>query len=143
MPLDSPIWNQSEVEQIVSNGLTRLAKRFKQKTVDNMIMSTPSGVLYAPGFSGQGAGFRRYHQASARGERPAPDTMNLVLSVSDEKVSSFEHDVFVDDNRAPYGRWLQNPAGLNRPIATLVDAEMFMSTEGMEEVEKTKAELIR
>lgn len=142
--LTSAVWEKTTREETVSRGFTRLAKRFKQQTVRNQIEQQPAGRVYATGIPGHGAGFRRFHKASARGQRPQPDTMNLVNSVRDEKTATLRHDVFVDDTRAPYGKYLQDPAVLDRPIATQEDAEQFMqSADAKYELERIKTELTK
>lgn len=104
-----------------------------------MVAGPHTGVLYP---RKSGLGFRRFHRASARGERPAPDTTNLINSVESTKLSALRYSVFVDDAKAPYGKWLQNPEGLDRPIATLEDAEAFMASQkAVDELNKAKAQL--
>ncbi len=137
--LNSGVWDDEQRAGIVSRALTRLAKRFKTTIKDNMVAGPHSGVLYK---RSAGAGFNRFHRASARGERPSPDTFNLVNSVTDEKLSPTNHRIFVDDSKAPYAKYLQDPEILDRPIATLEDAEAFIETvEAQAEIDKAKAEL--
>lgn len=144
MPVDlnSPVWNDLQRAEVVSRCLTRLAKRFKTERVAAMVAGPHTGVLYKPKLGGPGPGFNRFHRASARGERPAPDTTNLINSVEDLKLATLQHAVYVDDSKAPYGKWLQDPDVLDRPIATLADAEEFMiSPAAVNEVNKAKTEL--
>ncbi len=138
--LTSAVFNKPRSKAIVSRGLTRIAKRFKKITVDNMTQSNAAGRTYK---RGAGPGFSRFHQASARGQRPEPDTFNLVNSVRDSKKTELKHDVFVDDGKAPYGKYLQNPSGLNRPIATKEDADRYAADEMQEEVQRIRRELVK
>lgn len=137
--LTSPVWHDLERNEIVSRCLTRLAKRFKTERIAAMVAGPHTGVNYK---RTGGGGFQRFHRASARGERPAPDTTNLINSVEDLKLAALQHAVYVDDNKAPYGKWLQDPDVLDRPIATKADAEIFMaSPEAITEVTKARNEL--
>ncbi len=137
--LTSPVWNATERVEVASRCLTRLAKRFKVERVSAMSAGPHTGVVYKR--SG-GGNFQRFHRASARGERPAPDTNNLLNSVKDQKIASLQHAVYVDDAKAPYGKWLQDPLVLDRPIATLADAEDFMKTQAaVSELNKAGGEM--
>lgn len=138
--LDSPIWDEAAREQIVSRGLTRIAKKFKQKTVTAMIEGVHTGAYYRPRLGGPGLGFTRLHHASARSERPSPDTLNLVNSVEDEKIAPLQHAVFVNDAQAPYGKYLQ--FGMDRPIMTGADVVEFEATDGAYERDRIKRELV-
>jgi ribosomal protein L15 len=141
MPVDlnSPVWIDPQRLDVVSRCLTRLAKRFKAQQVQAMVAGPHTGVNYKKAGA---EGFQRFHRASARGERPAPDTTNLINSVEDLKLASLQHAVYVDDAKAPYGKWLQDPDVLDRPIATKADAEAFMqSPEAKNELNKAKNEL--
>lgn len=141
MPLEfnSPVFDDTQRLEVASRCLTRLAKRFKAERVAAMVAGPHTGVLYK---RAGGGNFQRFHRASARGERPAPDTTNLINSVVDQKLSALQHTVFVDDSKAPYGKWLQDPLVLDRPIATLADAEAFMQKpEAQAELNKAKAEM--
>lgn len=137
--LNSPVWNDPQRLDVVSRCLTRLAKRFKSERVAAMVAGPHTGVNYK---RTGGGSFLRYHRASARGERPAPDTTNLINSVEDLKLASLQHAVYVDDSKAPYGKWLQDPDVLDRPIATLADAQEFMASPvATAELIKAKNEL--
>lgn len=141
MPVDlnSPVWDDLKQSDIVSRCLTKLAKRFKSERVDAMVAGPHTGILYRrPGPTGA----QRFHRASARGERPAPDTTNLINSVEDQKLSPTQHTVYVDDAKAPYGKWLQDEGNLDRPIANLQDGEDFMQTPyAKATLEKVKVEM--
>lgn len=140
MGLNSPIWNDQERVQIVSRCLSRLARKFKVERVQAMVAGPHTGRLYP---RKGGVGFRRFHRASARGERPSPDTTNLINSLDHEKISDLRYSVNVDDVKAPYGKWLQDPDNLDRPIATIGDAEAFMeSQKAVDELNKARAELV-
>lgn len=141
MPVEftSPVWNDLQRKDVVTRCLTRIAKRFKSERVAAMVAGPHTGIIYT---RGAGDGFRRFHKASARGERPSPDTTNLINSLEDQKLSATEHAVYVDDAKAPYGKWLQDPQVLDRPIATLDDALLFLdSGRGRDEINKATGEM--
>lgn len=125
--------------QAVSNCVSRLGKGFKQVTKSNMETATHTGRLY--NLSPRGAGFSRTHRASARFERPAPITHNLINSVKDEKTSDNSVEIFVDDGQAPYGKYLQSDK-LEREIMTDKDALDYLETgPGKNELTKLDVEL--
>lgn len=145
--LTSPVWNDEAVDGIISRCLTRLVKRFKNERVQDMASSPHTGVVYKKygdaGTAGGPGGFRRFHQASARGQRPAPDTFNLSNSLRDEKLNPQQHRFYVDDITAPYGKYLQDPTVLDRPIATQEDADAFVkSAPAKADIEKARQEII-
>jgi hypothetical protein len=127
--LDSVIFHKPEAEQAISNMLTRVAKKYKVVVVERMIEGPQTGRIYS---KGNGPGFRLYHQASARYQRPAVDTGNLINSVEDEKIGPYEHQVYVDDGLAPYGKYLQSPR-LERPIMTEEDAYDYERSQIVDE----------
>lgn len=132
-----PAADPAERDRIVSNGLTRIGKRFKKRTVDAMALGAArTGRLYRrKGITGA----TRSHRASARYEKPAVDTGNLIRSVEDVKISATSHEVFVDDGKAPYGKWLEDP--LERPIMSDQDIAQFEATEMAEEIDRMQKEL--
>ncbi len=145
--LNSAAFNDTQVDAVISRMLSRLAKRFKQERKDDMANSPHTGKLYARSRRGAGGrgrrqgGFRTYHQASRYGERPAPDTFNLTNALKDEQTSTLSHRVFVDDDQAPYAKYLQSPR-LERPIADLLDAKIFLKqAEARREMEQAVSEM--
>lgn len=138
MGLNSPVWDDSRRQQIVSNCLTRIAKRFAQKEVTLMEQEQHTGRIYK---LRAGPGFMRFHQASARGERPARQTGALINAIDDRKVSPSIHDVFIDGQRANYGSILQNSAGLDRPTFKQGDLDEFSDNEMQQEVKRALAQL--
>jgi hypothetical protein len=139
----SPVFDPTTSGNIISRALTRLVKRFKNNQVQAMVIGPHTGRLYESRNVGHGVGFKRYHRASARGGAPSPDTFNLINALKDEKVTQLDHRIYVDDSQAPYGKYLQDPEILDRPIATKEQAEEFIKTpEGLNEILKARAELI-
>lgn len=124
-----PIFNRAAREGVISRGLTRKAKRYKKKVVDTMVQTPATGRVYA---KGNATGFTRAHRASSKGNPPAVDTGNLIRSVEDHKTSPTTHEVYVDDPKAPYGKYLERPR-LDRPIMGDLLTRRFEATEGREE----------
>lgn len=140
LDLNSPIWDDAQEQQIVSNMLTRIAKGFKQREISLMEQEAHTGRIYK---RSKGDGFVTYHQASARGERPARDTGNLIDSVEDQKQSPMAHSVYVDDASAPYGKYLQDETVLDRPIFKDEDVEEFRGDQMQVEMSRAAAELTK
>lgn len=121
----------------MSNGLTRIAKLYSKVTKDRMVAGPHTGRLYKRvSFTGG----VRFHRASARFEPPSPDTFNLVNSVKDSKIDKRTHEVFVDDQQAPYGKFLERPR-LERPIMGEAGVEIFKQNQMQEEINRMVARL--
>ena len=123
--LQSKIFNSREVRREISNMLSKRRKKFREKTKRRMIDGPHTGRLYA---RESGRGFRRSHRASAKRQRPSPDTMTLVNAISDKSTGELSGKVFVAEKRNPrngqiaskYAEILQTQ--LERPIMTKNDA---------------------
>lgn len=113
--LQSPIFDKAARSQVISKVVRDAAKRFKVSTKEKMTSGTRSGRVYA---RKRGASFRRAHRASARGERPAPDTLKLLNSIQDKSIGAFKSQV---STNVPYASILQEE--LDRPIMSERDAE--------------------
>lgn len=113
--LDSQIFKDVSRRQAVSNLVGRNAKDFKNLTKRRMIESRPTGRLYR---RSRGAGFIRSHRASAKGQRPAIDSGNLLNSVQDKRTGEFTAEASVG---AEYAKYLQSRR-LKRPIMSDRDA---------------------
>lgn len=145
LKLQSPLFDTSKIRAAASMAVGKTAKQFKNYTRQKMIKSSPSGKLYEK--TARGAGTRRFHRASARGQRPAPDTMTLVNAVSDRKTGEFSAEVFIADkinpengaNARDYAGRLQNK--MNRPIMQEADARIHGSLLELE-LEKAIKNLI-
>jgi hypothetical protein len=95
--IDGKLLNESgkltpDARQAVSNALGRIAKDFKNLTRRRIIESMPVGRLYR---RKSGAGFRRFHRASAVGQRPAIDSGSLLNAIDDKRINEMQVDVFV------------------------------------------------
>lgn len=122
--LEAGIFNRTARRQAFANFVGRQAKDYKNLTKTRMIRSKPAGRLYK---RRSGAGFRRFHRASAPGQRPAIDTGTLLNAVSDRRVSDYSVTVFIAPRPNPrsritadiYAERLQNK--LDRPIMDHLD----------------------
>jgi hypothetical protein len=114
--LDSKIFDKAFREQTVQNFVSRQARDFKVLTKQRIIESEPAGRDYA---RKRGAGFQRFHRASARGQRPAIDTGKLLNSIDDQMISPTVAEAFVG---AEYAEFLQSER-LDRPIMDENDAQ--------------------
>jgi hypothetical protein len=132
---ESLVFKRGRRQEAISRGLTRLGKRFKGFAKSRQTDNEPSGRFYP---SHRGGGFTTMHRASAWGEPPAPDTMNLVNAIEDRKVSKTVHEVYVDEGKAPYAGPLQE--GLNRPIINEEVMDEF-KPQAKEEFERVWREL--
>mgnify|MGYP000891393801 FL=1 len=113
--LDSKIFQGTARRQAFANFVGRQAKEFKSLSKARMIRSKPAGRLYP---RRRGANFRRFHRASARGQRPAIDTGKLLNSIEDRRLGEFKAEVFAG---AEYAKYLQSER-LDRPIMDERDA---------------------
>jgi len=119
LKLDSGIFNRSELKRAISRVIVQTAKEFKQSTKDTMTDSPHTGKKYT---RRGGDGFTRTHQASRRGERPAPDSGNLQNAIIDRRTGEFSVSVEIDEEVAAYGDILQNKR--QRKIMTEDDARI-------------------
>lgn len=113
--LDSAIFDEAERRQRFARFPRRQARDFKNLTKKRIIQSKPSGRLYR---RRSGTGFQRFHQASARGQRPAIDTGTLLNSIKDRRIGEYQAEAFAG---AEYAQYLQSER-LNRPIMSERDA---------------------
>ena len=122
----SGIFDKTKRQQGLSNLVSRNARNFRQDTKNKMIRGSKSGRLYS---KKRGAGFTRSHRASARGERPAPDTQTLVNAISSRSLSDTSAEVYIAERINPetgtpasrYAEYLNDPEVLDRPIMSEAD----------------------
>lgn len=134
--LNSKLFDKANRTQPFANLISKNAREFRQSTKQKMVNDSKSGRLYQ---KRRGANFRRAHRASARGERPAPDTQTLLNSISDRSVSDLSSEVYIADKVNPdsgtvttkYGPILQEKLG--RPIMVdedVQEAQTKMNADG-------------
>jgi hypothetical protein len=85
--------------QALSAVPNKMAREFKQSTKDKMIRQSPQGKVYEKKKSGKG--FKRFHKASAKGQRPQPDTLTLVNALSSQRTGEFSALVDVKNRINP------------------------------------------
>jgi len=125
--LTSPIFDKAKRGRVVSNFISKQAKDFKVLTKQRMEKGPATGRTYR---KKRGATFRRSHRASARGQRPSPDSGTLVNAISDRRISDNRSQVYIAEKVNPsngtvaskYGEILQNRRG--RPIMDKLDAKL-------------------
>jgi hypothetical protein len=123
--LESKIFDTVIREQTMTTFVSQEIRDHKVLTQRQQIESQASGQLYP---RRRGPGFRRFHRASAPGQRPAPDTLTLVNAISDQMTSDMTGEVYIAPNVNPenkqtadvYGAILQERLG--RPISDDGDA---------------------
>lgn len=124
--LTSPIFDKAKRGRAFSNFISKQAKDFKVLTKQRMETSPATGKLYG---KKRGTTFRRSHRASAKGQRPSPDTGTLVAAISDRRISDNHSQVYIAEKVNPngtiaskYGEILQNKR--DRPIMDELDARL-------------------
>lgn len=124
--LNAKVHDRQERVRVLGRVPGRAAKRHKQRTRNKMIEGPHTGNLYR---RKRGEGFTRFHRASARGQRPSPDTFTLVNAVTDERTGEMEARVFIAErinprngaNASDVAEILQNH--LKRPIMSKQDTK--------------------
>lgn len=139
--LKSPIFDKTKRRQVLSSFVSRQADDFKNVTKRRQIESKPAGKFYGRKTKSDVASRRLGHRASAKGQRPAIDSGNLVTAITSERRGENQAEVFIAPltnalNKTPadkYAEILQNH--LDRPIMSASDAqeaELKMAREGEE-----------
>lgn len=103
--LDSKLFDPDARKSAFRGVVRRSAKRFRRSLQEKMENSPHTGRIYT---RGRGDGFEHSHRASRIGERPAPDTDNLVDSIIDTRTGDLTATVEI---AAEYGVRLQKNAG--------------------------------
>lgn len=140
----SPIFNTNQLRETLSRIPMESARKFKDSTKRRQIESRPQGELVE---KRSGAGFRRFHRASRRGQRPSPDTLTLVNATTSERTGEFSAETFIAPKVNPenkelasvYAERLQN--NLDRPIMSEQDAKLAQKVQDYD-VEKAVEKLI-
>lgn len=123
--LTSKVFRTAALRKAVDEALGKTARAHAEETQRLITSSVPTGRLYKRR--------RGFHRASARGQRPAVDSGNLVASVKAEPVPvTRQWAVYIAPNAnryngvsaAKYAEILQSPYG-SRKIMTPADAKKF------------------
>ena len=134
--LDSKIFDTAALKQALSAIPYKRAKEFQNSTRRRMIEQSPAGKLYEKKKSGRG--FKRSHRASARGQRPQPDTLTLSNAVEANRTGEFSALVDIankinpenGENARDYAERLVN--NLDRPIFTKDDIRIEQTIQNYE-----------
>lgn len=78
--------NIAKLKRDVGNVVSKSAREYKDRIRRSMIEQRPLGNLYE--YKVRGAGFTRAHRASARGQRPQPETLTLSSAIQSKKTSA-------------------------------------------------------
>lgn len=108
LKLTAPIFSKTKRRQAFSNVVRRAIKGFRRSLQEKMIAGPHTGKITTRGKS-RGGGFSRQHQASRVGERPAPDSNELINSITDEMTGELSGLVRVE---AEHGEILQKSGRL-------------------------------
>jgi hypothetical protein len=96
--LTSKIFDIPAFRQALSAVPYKSAKVFQESTKQKMLNQTPGGKLYR---KRTGRGFKRFHKASALGQRPQPDTLTLVNAVDGRRIGEFAAIVDIKNRLNP------------------------------------------
>jgi hypothetical protein len=116
MPVEiklSGFFDKTKRDNAASQAVKKSVREFARYVPEQQIKSKPSGKLYR---RRGGKNFRRFHRASARGERPAVDTGKLSKSTKHKMTGTFSGEVetVARSNNFDYASQLENKMG--RPI---------------------------
>lgn len=111
--LTSPIFDKAKRHQSAGNAVGKTIREFAAYVPRQQVEGKPSGNVYR---KGGGRGFRRSHRASAKGQRPAVDSGNLIRSTKHKKTGQLSGEVTTTAKRNgfDYASQLQNK--MDRPI---------------------------
>lgn len=103
LTLDSNFFRPEARKQAFGAAVIQSAKEFDNDLTNKMETGPHTGKITTRG-KARGENFRRRHQASKRGERPAPDTNELKNSINSKRTGELSAEVEV---AAPHGEILQ------------------------------------
>lgn len=111
--LGSGIFDKAKRRQATSNAISKTLVEYARYVPVQQIESKPTGKVYK---RKGGRGFTRSHRASARGQRPAPDTGKLSRSTKHKKTGELKGEVttIAKNKGFDYSAHLENDLG--RPI---------------------------
>lgn len=129
----SKIFDKAGRQQGFTNLISKNSREFKRSTQEKMEKGFRSGRLYKR----KGGNFRRSHRASARGQRPAPDTGTLVKAIRQEATGPFTAKVDIAEKVNPANGQLASKYGAilqaqGRPIMSesdVAEAQRKLNTE--------------
>jgi hypothetical protein len=131
LKLDSPLFSAEKRKAAGGRAVYKSAREFAQSTQNKMETGAHTGKIVT---KARGENFRVRHQQSRRGQRPAPFSKRLLLSVRAKRLSQTESTVEVG---ADYAEHLQ--FNLGRKIVTpgdLKEAKKNLDNNLVEEFRK-------
>ena len=108
----SKIFDKRATEQELRNAISRATRAFAAYVPQQQINETHTGKLYT---RAGGRGFSRSHRASARGQRPAPDTGKLLKSTQHKMTGELSGEVTTVAKRGGFDYAAQQEK-IGRPI---------------------------
>lgn len=106
-------FDKAKRHQVLSNAISKTTREFAAYVPQEQAESNASGHLYK---RTGGKTFRRSHRASAKGQRPSPDTGKLIKSTRRKMTGTFSGEVttIAKKGNFDYADQLQNK--MDRPI---------------------------
>lgn len=106
-------FDKSKRDSAVSSGIKKTIREFAAYVPEQQIKGKPSGKLSR---RRGGKNFRRFHRASARGERPSPDSGKLTRSTKHKMTGTLSGEVttIAKSGNFDYAEQLQEK--MDRPI---------------------------
>lgn len=106
-------FDKSKRDSAVSSGIKKTIREFAVYVPEQQIKGKPSGKLYK---RRGGKNFRRFHRASARGEKPSPDSGKLTTSTKHKMTGTLSGEVttIAKSGNFDYAEQLQEK--MDRPI---------------------------
>jgi hypothetical protein len=117
--LDSLIFDKARREQALTAAVSKTTVQFAASTAEKMVEGPQTGILYG---RRRGRDFTRSHRASAKGQRPAVDSGNLLHSIKHQMAGAFTGEVTtIVPGPFDYAAQLQDK--MSRPIQSDEDAK--------------------
>lgn len=106
-------FDKAKRDKAFSNAVSKTIREFAAYVPEQQIKSKASGKVYE---RRGGKNFRRFHRASARGQRPAPDTGKLSRSTKHRMTGQFSGEVTTIAKRGGFDYADQLQHKMDRPI---------------------------
>lgn len=111
--LTSGIFDKGKRNQAFENAVGKTVREFAAYVPEQQIKGPHTGKIRT---KGHGRGFKHSHRASARGERPAPDSGKLLNSTKHKKTGAFSGEVTTVAKNKGFDYAAQLQEKLDRPI---------------------------
>ena len=116
MPVDIKLgkfFDKAQRDQAFSSAVSKTVREFAAYVPEQQIKSTPTGKTYK---RKGGASFQRFHKASAKGQRPSPDTGKLTRSTRHKMTGKFSGEVTTVAKSKGFDYASQLQENMDRPI---------------------------